>query len=231
MIEKKALQGIIFDLDGTLANTLPLCVHAYQQVLLTLFNRSYSASEIIAHFGRTEEGIFQQLVPERWETSFQHYLLVYEQLHWQCPEPFPGIRRALDLLKRRNIALALVTGKGRETTACTLRYLGLAEYFHPVETGSANGIVKATCIQRVLDEWNIAPQRVAYVGDTVTDMEEAHKAGILPLRAVWGEGAFSDTHKDSEHTYAAFRYVEQFMAWIEPYINWSDAIEPNTPIS
>ncbi len=212
------LKGIIFDLDGTLANTLPLCVHAYQQVLLTMFNREYTASEIIAHFGRTEAGIFQQLVPEQWEASFQHYLVVYEQLHWQCPEPFPGIRKALEMLKQQNIALALVTGKGRETTDCTLRYLGLADYFHPVETGSVQGVVKATCIQRVLDEWNIVPQSVAYVGDTFSDMEEAHKAGILPLRAVWGEGAFSDTSKDSEYTYAAFRYVEQFMVWAEQYI-------------
>ena len=212
------LKGIIFDLDGTLANTLPLCVRAYQQVLLSLFQREYAASEIIAHFGRTEDGIFQQLVPDQWEASFQHYLVVYEQLHWQCPEPFQGIRRLLELLKQQHIALALVTGKGRQTTDCTLRYLGLTEYFHPVETGSANGIVKATCIQRVLDEWQIPPQRVAYIGDSVVDMEEAHKAAVLPLRAAWGEGAFSDTGKDAPYAYATFRYVEQFTAWIEQYV-------------
>lgn len=212
------LKGIIFDLDGTLANTLPLCIRAYQQVLLSLFRREYSGSEIIAHFGRTEEGILQQLVPDQWEASFQDYLVVYEQLHWQCPEPFPGIRRLLDLLKQQRIALALVTGKGRQTTDCTLRYLGLNEYFHPIETGSANGVVKATCIQRVLDDWQIPPQRVAYVGDAVVDMEEAHKAAVLPLRAAWGEGAFSDIGKDAPYAYATFRHVEQFMAWIEQYV-------------
>ncbi|GHO94564.1 phosphoglycolate phosphatase [Reticulibacter mediterranei] len=218
MIEEKMLKGIIFDLDGTLANTLPLCVRAYQQVLLSLFQREYTASEIIAHFGRSEDGILQQLVPDQWEISFQHYLIAYEQLHWQCPEPFQGIRKLLDLLKQQHVALALVTGKGRQTTDCTLRYLGLTEYFHPIEVGSANGIVKATCIQRVLDEWQIPPQRVAYVGDSVVDMEEAHKAAVLPLRAAWGGGAFSDTGKDAPYAYATFRYVEQFMAWIEQYV-------------
>jgi pyrophosphatase PpaX len=218
VIEEKMLKGIIFDLDGTLGNTLPLCVHAYQQVLLTLLSREYAAAEITAHFGRSEDGVFQQLVPDRWQECFQQYLIVYEQLHWQCPEPFPGVRKALDLLKQRNVALALVTGKGRETAEYTLRYLGLADYFHPVETGSADGVVKATCIQRVLDEWNIAPQRVAYVGDTVSDMDEAHKAGVLPLRASWGDAAFSETYNHAEHAYAEFRYVEQFMAWAEQYV-------------
>jgi HAD superfamily hydrolase (TIGR01549 family) len=172
----------------------------------------------MAYFGRSEEGIFQQLVPDQWQESFQQYLVVYEQLHWQCPEPFPGIRKALDLLKQRNVALAMVTGKGRQTTDCTLRYLGLADYFHIVETGSAQGVVKAACIQRVLDEWDVAPQQVAYVGDTVSDMEEAYKAGVLPLRAAWGDAAFSETHKDAEHAYAEFRYVEQFMVWTEQHI-------------
>ncbi len=218
MIKEKTLKGIIFDLDGTLANTLPLCVRAYQQVLLTMFHREYAAAEIMAHFGRSEEGVFEQIVADQWQACFQQYLLVYEQLHWQCPEPFPGIRRALDLLRQRNIALALVTGKGRETTDCTLRYLGLTDYFQPVETGSPLGVVKAECIQRVLDEWDIAPQHVAYVGDTVSDMDEAHKAGILPLRASWGDAAYSETHKEAEHAYAEFRYVEQFMVWVEQYI-------------
>jgi pyrophosphatase PpaX len=215
VIEKKMLKGIIFDLDGTLANTIPLCVRAYQQVLLGLLKRQYSAAEIMAHFGRSEEGIFAQLVPDQWQTCFQQYLLVYEQLHWQCPEPFPGIRRALDLLKQRNIALAMVTGKGRETADYTLRYLGLTDYFRPIETGSPQGVVKATCIQRVLDEWHIVPQQVAYVGDTVSDMDESYKAGVLPLRASWGDAAFSETHKEAEHAYAEFRYVEQFMLWAE----------------
>ena len=209
------LQGIIFDLDGTLGDTLPLCVHAYQQVLLTLLNRAYTASEITVHFGRSEEGIFQQIVPDRWQEAFQLYLVVYEQLHWQCPEPFPGIREALEQLKQRKLVLAMVTGKGSETTRSTLRYLGLTDYFHPVETGSASGVVKATCIQRVLDEWDISPQRVAYVGDTVSDMDEAYKAGVLPLRAAWGTSDISEMHVRAEHAYAEFRSIAQFMTWIE----------------
>lgn len=54
----------IFDLDGTLADTLPLCIQAFRQSVEPLINRSVTDSEIIATFGPSEEGTIKQLAPD-----------------------------------------------------------------------------------------------------------------------------------------------------------------------
>mgnify|MGYP001789072824 CR=1 FL=1 len=50
------IKAVIFDLDGTLGNTLPLCIQAFRQSVEPLINRSISDAEIIATFGPSEEG-------------------------------------------------------------------------------------------------------------------------------------------------------------------------------
>jgi phosphoglycolate phosphatase/pyrophosphatase PpaX len=50
------IKAVIFDLDGTVANTLPLCIQAFRQSIEPLIKRSVSDAEIIGTFGPSEEG-------------------------------------------------------------------------------------------------------------------------------------------------------------------------------
>ena len=59
------LKGIMFDLDGTLGDTLPVCFASYRRVFREFLGCHYSDHEITALFGPTEEGIIQQLVPDQ----------------------------------------------------------------------------------------------------------------------------------------------------------------------
>ncbi|QBD78429.1 hypothetical protein EPA93_21495 [Ktedonosporobacter rubrisoli] len=95
------IKGILFDLDGTLANTIPLCIKSYRLVWQELQGNILTDEEITSHFGLTEDGIFQKTMPDRWELAFKLYLETYEKLHHECAEPFAGIVNALDLLKER----------------------------------------------------------------------------------------------------------------------------------
>ena len=51
----KKIKAVIFDLDGTLANTLPLCIQAFRQSVEPLINHSISDAEIIATFGHQKK--------------------------------------------------------------------------------------------------------------------------------------------------------------------------------
>src|ERR1700738_5364002 len=123
------IKGIIFDLDGTLAHPLPICIKAYQQTFKHFTGRSFTEQEVTAHFGLTEAGIFQRVIPQHWEEALKLYFEIYERLHGECPAAFPGIEKALQLLKERGIFMAVVTGKGEYTAAYTLKYLVIAHYF------------------------------------------------------------------------------------------------------
>ena len=143
----KTLRGVIFDLDGTIANTLPLVITAFRQAIEPLVNRSFSDAEIIATFGPSEEGTIRTLAPDQYEAGLANYRRHYKDLHDGWPEPFPGMAALLSDLKRRGVHLAMVTGKGAESTAVTLRRYGLESAFEFVETGDPSGPRKAACIR------------------------------------------------------------------------------------
>ena len=118
------IKAVIFDLDGTLANTLPLCIQAFRQSVEPLINRSISDAEIIATFGPSEEGTIMALAPNHYDKGVSDYLYYYENLHEMCPVPFDGIKDVLQTLKNKGIRIAMVTGKGKDSTDISLRIYG-----------------------------------------------------------------------------------------------------------
>jgi pyrophosphatase PpaX len=211
------LKGFLFDLDGTLANTLPLCIKVYQLTMHHFTGKDYTEAEITAHFGLTEAGIFQRLLPEHWQEALDYYHTTYEQLHNECSEPFPGIDGALQRLQQRGIRLAVVTGKGSHTARFTLQYLGLARYFDRVEAGREDAVDKVTAMQRVMTAWQIQPEDAAYIGDAASDIEQSAKAGVLPLAAEWAETATINALEEIRPA-ASFHTIASFISWIEENI-------------
>ncbi len=211
------LEALLFDMDGTLANTLPLCIKVYQQSLQHYTGRSYTEAEVTAHFGVTEAGIFQRMLPDQWEEALAYYHHQYEHSHDECAEPFPGIKKALSLLKEKHVKMAIITGKGPYTARFTTEYLGLNQYFERIEVGKEDAVIKAVAIRTVLLDWNIDPQYAAYIGDTDTDMKEAMTAGVLPLGAEWATTSTIHLLRGIE-PFARFSEVESFSEWIEQNI-------------
>lgn len=212
------LDGLIFDLDGTITDTLPVALAAFHEAIRFFAGRSYTDEEIVAQFGPSEEGMLQRLVPDRWEDCFALYLRIYEREHRRIGQIFPGIETALTMLKAREIPLAVVTGKGPRSAAISLDQLGLAPYFEPIETGSPEGNVKARCINNVLARWRVPPSRIAYLGDAVSDIEAARTAGLIPLAAAW----------DSRAEPAALRSLAPATVFgtVKEFIGWIAALEP-----
>jgi HAD superfamily hydrolase (TIGR01509 family) len=208
------LDGIIFDLDGTLTDTFAACFAAFREALLAVTHRSFTDEEILARFGPSEDGMFQRWMPDRWEACLQLYLASYKREHRRLARVFPGIQAALDTLKARQIPLAVVTGKGAQSAAISLAQLGLDHYFDTVETGSPEGGIKPRCLRRVLTHWGVTPDRVAYLGDVPSDIEASRAVGIIPLAAAWEKRSDAAALRALEPL-AVFDTVAQFIAWVE----------------
>lgn len=212
------IEGVIFDLDGTLGNTLPVCFTAFRQVLRDYTNRTYSDQEIAALFGPSEQGIFQRLVPDHWQTAVESYLQVYADLHAEYGEEFPAIKDLLVILQQSHVRMAIVTGKGKESAEISLNKLGLNRYFEIVEAGSSSGANKPAGIRKILDMWEVEPGSVLYVGDSAYDMRAAREADVIPIAAAWSETAFEED-LNAAQPHALFTQVEQFSAWLMTRIN------------
>lgn len=212
------IKGVIFDLDGTLANTLPLCIEAFRKSIEPLISRPVSDEEIINTFGPSEEGTILALAPDHYEEGVAAYLSNYERLHAMCPAPFEGIRELIRFLKRKEIRLALVTGKGLHSTEISLDFLELNGFFEIIETGSPDGPRKPEGIGYVLDFFEgLRKDEIIYVGDASSDITASRKAGIPVVAAAWAEtaepGKLSAMKPDH-----LFYTVSEFSVWIREMI-------------
>ncbi len=207
---------MIFDLDGTIADTIPVCCAAFRDALLDLTGEEYPDERIVALFGPSEEGIFQRLLGDRWQEAHRAFLSAYETRHDLCAAPFPGIEGALDTLNDRGVELAIVTGKGAGSAEISVRRLGLGRSFAIVESGSPEGIIKAAAIEDLLARWNLLPEEVAYVGDAAYDMLDARKTGVMALAAGWAATADLDALRVTEPD-ELFTTVDAFANWIEDH--------------
>ncbi len=210
----KKIKAVIFDLDGTLANTLPLCIKAFRQSIEPLINRSVSEAEIIETFGPSEEGTIMALVPAYYEKGITDYLNFYEALHAMCPAPFDGITTLLNTLKNKGVQIAMVTGKGKYSTVISLKYLMLDSFFEIIETGSPNGPGKAEGIKIILNLLkDIHRDEVIYVGDAPGDIKASREAGISVIAAAWAETAEPAKLK-ALHPDELFYTITDFTDWL-----------------
>lgn len=206
-------KSFIFDLDGTLADTLPLCIFAFQEALERVSGYRPTKEEVIHYFGYAEEGITKKLYPHNWKNYYETYLSVYKEHHHMCPMPFNGIKDILNHLKDNSHKLAMVTGKGKDSADITLEKYGLTEYFEYVETGSAGGSIKPECIKRIIDKWNIHPESAYYIGDSHTDIIDSKEAGVLPIAVSWA--STSNHNKLLDHKpHLIFKKIDEFHKWI-----------------
>jgi pyrophosphatase PpaX len=216
---RKPLAGVIFDLDGTITDTLPIAFSAFRVAIAEFVEHRFTDEELIGFFGPSEEGIFQRLVPGDWERCFQRYLDEYTKRHVVCSKPFAGLEDILVFLRQRGVRLAIVTGKSPRAVAITLRHVNIAHYFDALETGSAAAGTKPIAIQRLAARWGMELSRVAYVGDAKSDMEAANTAGVLAVGAAWSPATNSKVLKENGAA-VIFNDVESFEAWLRS--QWED---------
>lgn len=191
-MHEHTIEALIWDVDGTLADTIPIVVEALTITLDRHGGPTLTHEGIIALFGPTEEGLLRNVFGDEWVQAIETYLVEYERRHDGDAGVFPGVRKVIHGLRRRGIPMAVVTGKGARSAEITLRSIGLEGAFDPVEAGSMDGSVKAAAISRIVGDWSIEPQRVAYFGDMPSDISEARKAGVRAISAAWKSDADID---------------------------------------
>lgn len=214
----KKIKCVIFDLDGTVGDTVPLCIKAFRKSIEPLINRSVSDEEIIATFGPSEEGTIMALAPEFYEKGVEDYLEYYERYHEMCPVPFDGIIDILELLKKKGIQIAMVTGKGKYSTDITLKKFFIDKYFEIIETGIVSGQSKPQGIERVLRHFNdFQKDEFIYVGDAPSDITASRKVGIPVVSVAWAQLVDSEKLKELNPN-EFFVNVKEFSDWLSERI-------------
>ncbi|MDO4586120.1 MAG: HAD family hydrolase [Planctomycetia bacterium] len=183
------IKAVLFDFDGTVADTLVLCIEAFKNAVESFTQNRLTDQEIIASFGPSEEGSMQLFLPTNSEQGVDAYIREYKALHYICPDMFPGMKELLQFLKEKNIFLGLVTGKGPRSCEVSLKYYGIETFFDWVETGSPLGPCKPEGIRRFLNHFHLTPQESVYIGDAPSDITASREVGIPVISVGWASTA------------------------------------------
>lgn len=185
---------VIFDLDGTLVNTIEDVCRSFNDALeacgFTKRDNSYIASLV----GKPLEEIIKALLPEGESSDIVSkvslkYREIYHASDKPNTKPYPGITELLNLLQKDNIAIGVNSNKAHEI-ACDvvnrmfpgidIKVSGYGDA--PMPKPSPEGA------KSLMDCFGVSPRDTIYVGDTRVDVDTAQNAGVDCIVVTWGQG-------------------------------------------
>ena len=187
------IKAILFDFDGTIADTAPDLGNALNRQRM---DRGMSSLPI--DLVRTEAssgargllGLGFQIKPgdPDYKEMCTEFLNFYEERLCQDTILFPGVAELLDEIESRNLLWGIVTNKARRFIDPLLEQLGLTSRSSCVVCGGDTAHFKPhpEPLLAAIDILNVAPTECVYLGDDIRDVEASLAAGIEPIVAMYG---------------------------------------------
>ena len=192
-----AYDAYIFDLDGTLLNTLPDLARLTNMVLEERNWPQRTVEEVLSFVGHGGRYLLSRAIPagtpdELLDEVFARWRELYPTYGHAMTKPYEGIPEVLDALKERGAKLAVLSNKFDAAVGQVI-----AEHFpgvFDIARGECDEIPRKpdpAGLRMVMRQLGVAPERVAYVGDSVTDVRTALNAGVFCVTVTWGYGETS----------------------------------------
>lgn len=185
---------IIFDLDGTLLNTIADLAQSTNHALQTLGYPAHPESAYHFMVGNGINKLFERALPEGEKTEEnvlrvrREFIPYYDVHNADKSRPYPGIPELLDQLQEKGMQLAVASNKYQSATTKLI-----AHYFPTIRFtavfGQREGVnVKPdpTIVHDILDIAKVSKEEVLYVGDSGVDMQTAANAGVTACGVTWG---------------------------------------------
>jgi phosphoglycolate phosphatase len=187
-------RAVIFDLDGTLLDTIEDIATAMNRVLENRQFETYSIEEYKMLVGDgVEEMVRRTLAPRNLSDGEVAAIVRDYRREYDCcwrahSRPYPGVPELLGELSRRGVKTAVLSNKSHPFTEAMTREL-LAPHRFDVIRGAVPGAPlkpDPAAALTIAVELDVPPAAVAFLGDTKVDMKTAVAAGMLPVGALWG---------------------------------------------
>lgn len=184
-----ASKAVLFDLDGTLVDTIPLIVKTYRSV----FNEMaipWGDNDVVKWIGLPLKDIGLHFAGENEPRFYELYQYHYHLEHDRMTRLHPGTEEILAVLKERGLKLGIVTSKGRPVTLRTIAHTGLDRFMDVVVT--AHDVAKhkpdPEPLLKALQLLDTEAAHALYVGDSKYDILTGRRAGAGAIAVTWGLG-------------------------------------------
>ena len=187
-----AYRAAVFDLDGTLLNTLSDLADSGNE-LLASYGMSPHPEPAFRYFvGNGSRKLMERILPgksaEEIDEALVRYKAIYEKRLTAKTKPYEGIVEMLSELKARGVRMAVCTNKHISAAEALIRKYFPADIFDAYE-GDRPGVPRKpdpAHVNIVLEKMNVRPEETVYLGDSGVDMQTAVNAKALPIGVLWG---------------------------------------------
>jgi len=188
---------VLFDLDGTLVDTVPDLAKSIDEMLRRVDRKPMGEARIREWVGNGVECLVRRALTgemdgEPSDTLFARaypiFLDTYERYNGERSTLYPGVREALDFFADQGIPMACVTNKHSRFSAALLRRLGIYERFGMVLSGNSLPKKKPDPMPllHMANHFGVAPSDSLLVGDSISDVKAARAAGFPVICVTYG---------------------------------------------
>ncbi len=186
------VKGVVFDMDGTLLNTLPDLTALTNAVLSDLGYPTHTEEAIRGFIGDGVRALMMRAMPDsasddEKEAALAEWKSRYQEFGRRKTVPYPNIIEMLEGLKSKGVKLGVLSNKFDAAVK------DLAGFYFPATFDVAKG-ESPTCPRKPdptgllasIQEIGLNPSQVAYIGDLAGDMKTAKAAGAMAIGISWG---------------------------------------------
>ncbi len=214
------MNTLIFDWDGTLADSISNIVIAMQRAAVDVGLPACSEREVRDIIGLALPDAIAVLYPALDDPTLvglllQAYADNYLELERKPSALFEGVRSALDELRAKGFYLAVATGKGRKGLDRMLGVHGLENYFDATRCADETaGKPDPLMIEEILQQLDVSADGACMIGDSSFDLLMAHNAGVRSVAVTYGAMAHEQLMRcEPAHYVDSF---DEFYGWVMP---------------
>lgn len=188
------MKTVIFDFDGTIADSLPLVIDGVTKVLGDL----ELTDEIIEKYrNMTVLEVVKEIdIPKRKIPKYAVFGRAYMRENVDKLKIFSGMSNVLKQLNRDDIQMIIVSSNNADSISIFLDRYDLKQYFHSIH-GGIGVFGKTSVLKKIIKRYKIDKKDAIYVGDEVRDIKSAHKVGLRIVSVTWGFNGKKIINKNS----------------------------------
>ena len=187
-------QTYVFDLDGTLLDTLGDLAASTNYALRTHGMPEHSLDDVRRFVGNGVRVLMERAVPQgaenpQFEAAFQTFREHYMQHSLDTTKPYDGILETLEVLKAEGCRLAVVSNKMMAATQELCRHFFRDTIEVAIGEHEAQGIHKKPApdtVNEAFRQLGVGKERAVYVGDSDVDILTARNSGLPCISVLWG---------------------------------------------
>ncbi len=187
------IRACIFDMDGTVADTLTTITYFANQALSKYGLPTIETEQFKLMVGNGASVLVRRMMDkvggpdELYDQVRDAYNIAYDNNFMYLTEPYDGILPMLQGLKAKGIKTAIVSNKP-DSTACKISEELFGDLIDCCRGGREGVPLKPSpqAVIQTMEELRVRPEECLYVGDTATDMETGKNAGIYTIGVRWG---------------------------------------------